>query len=139
MSFFSACLAAVTSVKNVPTDGRYLVSGKVLVNGSPVSPQHWQLYRRQIGAVMQDDRLLSGAIPDNIAFFQADLSMDLVIEAAMAAGVHDDMNRMPVQYRSLIGDMGSSLSGGQRQRVCWRGLCTAATASSVGRRCGKSG
>ncbi|NMN73948.1 peptidase domain-containing ABC transporter [Rhizobium sp. 57MFTsu3.2] len=95
----------------------YPVSGKVLVNGSPVSPQHWQLYRRQIGAVMQDDRLLSGSIADNIAFFQADLSMDRVIEAARAARVHDDIIRMPMQYRSLIGDMGSSLSGGQRQRV----------------------
>ena len=31
--------------------------------------------------------------------------------------VHDDIMRMPMQYLSLVGDMGSTLSGGQRQRV----------------------
>jgi ATP-binding cassette, subfamily B, bacterial CvaB/MchF/RaxB len=34
-----------------------------------------------------------------------------------AAGIHDDILRMPMAYNSLIGDMGNSLSGGQRQRV----------------------
>jgi len=43
----------VTSVKNV-ISLHYPVPGKVLVDGSPVSPQHWQLYRRQIGAVMNE-------------------------------------------------------------------------------------
>ena len=35
----------------------------------------------------------------------------------MAAQVHADIARMPMQYLSLVGDMGSTLSGGQRQRV----------------------
>ena len=37
--------------------------------------------------------------------------------AAVAAQVHDDIMRMPMQYLTLVGDMGSTLSGGQRQRV----------------------
>jgi|GEM_PF-35423 membrane fusion protein len=36
---------------------------------------------------------------------------------AQAARVHADIMRMPMQYLSLVGDMGSALSGGQRQRV----------------------
>jgi ATP-binding cassette subfamily B protein RaxB len=67
--------------------------------------------------VAQDDRLLSGTIADNIAFFDPDLDMQRVQEAAMAAHVHDDIMRAPMQYLGLVGDMGSTLSGGQRQRV----------------------
>ena len=65
----------------------------------------------------QDDRLLSGSIADNIAFFDADMDMERVVMAAAAAQVHDDILRMPMQYMTLVGDMGSALSGGQRQRI----------------------
>lgn len=34
-----------------------------------------------------------------------------------AAAIHDDIMRMPMQYETLVGDMGSTLSGGQKQRV----------------------
>jgi ATP-binding cassette, subfamily B, bacterial CvaB/MchF/RaxB len=61
--------------------------------------------------------LLSGTIADNIAFFDPDLDMKRVQEAAIAARVHDDIMRTPMQYLGLVGDMGSTLSGGQRQRV----------------------
>jgi ATP-binding cassette subfamily B protein RaxB len=43
--------------------------------------------------------------------------MRRVQEAAIAAQVHDDIMRAPMQYLGLVGDMGSTLSGGQRQRV----------------------
>jgi len=43
--------------------------------------------------------------------------MAKVQAAAMAAQVHDDILRTPMQYLTLVGDMGSTLSGGQRQRV----------------------
>ena len=65
----------------------------------------------------QDDRLLSGTIADNIACFDPDLDMARVQAAAEAAQVHDDVMRSPMQYMTLVGDMGSTMSGGQRQRV----------------------
>ena len=65
----------------------------------------------------QDDRLLSGTIADNIACFDPDLDMERVQQAAVAAQVHEDILRSPMQYMTLVGDMGSTLSGGQRQRV----------------------
>ena len=43
--------------------------------------------------------------------------MAKVQAAAVAAQVHDDIMRTPMQYLGLVGDMGSTLSGGQRQRV----------------------
>lgn len=94
-----------------PTEGSILLDDKV------ASPATWRAWRQHVGVVAQDDRLLSGSIADNIAFFDPDLDMEQVVEAAMAARVDADIARMPMQYQSLVGDMGSALSGGQRQRV----------------------
>ena len=43
--------------------------------------------------------------------------MARVREAAAAAAVSQDIERMPMKYLTLVGDMGSSLSGGQKQRI----------------------
>lgn len=92
-------------------------AGQILLDGQPAAPELWRAWRGQIGVVAQDDQLLSGSIADNIAFFDPDMDMERVVAAAAAARVHDDIVRMPMQYLSLVGDMGSALSGGQRQRV----------------------
>ncbi|WP_297934708.1 peptidase domain-containing ABC transporter [uncultured Brevundimonas sp.] len=92
-------------------------SGSIRLDDHDATPARWRAWRGQLGVVAQDDRLLSGSIADNISFFDPDMDIDLVESAAAAAQVHSDILRMPMQYQSLIGDMGSSLSGGQRQRV----------------------
>ena len=43
--------------------------------------------------------------------------MERVVASAVAASIHDDIAKMPMQYETLVGDMGSTLSGGQKQRV----------------------
>ena len=67
--------------------------------------------------VRQDDQLFSGTLAENISFFDPDMDMARVREAAAAARVAGDIDKMPMKYLTLVGDMGSSLSGGQRQRV----------------------
>jgi ATP-binding cassette, subfamily B, bacterial CvaB/MchF/RaxB len=92
-------------------------SGTIELDGHAADPELWRAWRTHVGIVAQDDRLLSGTIADNIAFFDPDLDMAKVQSAARLAQVHDDIMRMPMQYLGLVGDMGSTLSGGQRQRV----------------------
>jgi ATP-binding cassette, subfamily B, bacterial CvaB/MchF/RaxB len=92
-------------------------SGTIDLDGRRADPELWRAWRAHVGVVSQDDRLLSGTIADNIAFFDPDLDMAKVQAAATAAQVHDEIMRTPMQYLSLVGDMGSTLSGGQRQRV----------------------
>lgn len=92
-------------------------AGRIELEGKAATPALWRAWREKVGVVAQDDRLLSGSIADNIAFFDPDLDMARVQQAAAAAQVHEDISRMPMQYLSLVGDMGSTLSGGQRQRV----------------------
>jgi ATP-binding cassette subfamily B protein RaxB len=92
-------------------------SGNIELDGHQTDPELWRAWRVQVGIVAQDDRLLSGTIADNIAFFDPDLDMAKVLAAAKLARVHDDIMRTPMQYLGLVGDMGSTLSSGQRQRV----------------------
>ena len=91
--------------------------GLIELDGYLATPERWRSWRAFAGVVAQDDRLLSGTIADNIACFDPDLDMTRVQEAAFAAQVHDDILRSPMQYMTLVGDMGSTMSGGQRQRV----------------------
>jgi ATP-binding cassette, subfamily B, bacterial CvaB/MchF/RaxB len=92
-------------------------SGEVLIDGIPLSIIGPRAYREQIGAVMQEDQLLSGSIADNICFFESTFDQPRMIECAQIAGIHENIMSMPMAYNTLIGDMGSSLSGGQKQRV----------------------
>ena len=74
-------------------------------------------WRAAIGVVMQDDKLLSGTIADNISFFDPQVDLQKVYRAAQAAQIHEEICKIPMNYLSMVGDMGSVLSGGQKQRV----------------------
>ena len=94
-----------------PTEGEILIEGKPLTQATMAS------WRNRVGVVMQDDRLMSGSIADNISFFDSNLDMKLVKKVAQDALINEEIMAMPMNYLSFIGDMGSALSGGQKQRI----------------------
>lgn len=89
--------------------------GNIYIDGQELNKIPY--YRSHIAAVMQEDQLLSGTIAENIACFDTEFNMQKVYSCANMACIHEDISRMPMQYNTLVGDMGSSLSGGQLQRV----------------------
>jgi ATP-binding cassette, subfamily B, bacterial CvaB/MchF/RaxB len=91
--------------------------GEILIDGRPLNTWSRAALRAQIALVAQDDQLLAGSIAENIAFFDERIDMDWVRECARKASIHNEIERMPMGYQSLVGDMGSTLSGGQKQRV----------------------
>jgi ATP-binding cassette, subfamily B, bacterial CvaB/MchF/RaxB len=91
--------------------------GEILIDGTPLASIGARSWRENVGAVMQDDQLLSGSVAENITFFDATVDEARMVECAEIACIHDEISAMPMGYNSLIGDMGSSLSGGQKQRV----------------------
>ncbi|KFG68767.1 peptidase domain-containing ABC transporter [Microvirga sp. BSC39] len=93
------------------------LEGTVLIDGTPIAHVGTQAFRSQVGVVMQDDQLLSGSIAENICFFDASLDLDWMRACADVAGIDGEIMAMPMNYNTLIGDMGTTLSGGQRQRV----------------------
>jgi ATP-binding cassette, subfamily B, bacterial CvaB/MchF/RaxB len=91
--------------------------GDILVDGRPIQQINYKALRQQLGVVMQEDQLFSGTIAENVALFNQDLDMQRVRHCASLAQVDEEIMRMPMQYNSLVGDMGTALSSGQRQRV----------------------
>ena len=91
--------------------------GQILVNGVPLSNINIQNYRNLIASVMQEDSLFAGNIYENIAFFSPHLDKEKVVECAKMAAVHEEIMKMPMNYYTLVGDMGTVLSGGQKQRI----------------------
>lgn len=94
-----------------PTEGRVLIDG---VDIRKVGLRH---YREVCAAVMQDDRLVSGSIRDNISFQDPAADHQRIARCAADACILDDIQRMPMNFESLVGDMGAALSGGQHQRL----------------------
>lgn len=92
-------------------------SGNVLFNGASVASMGLAVYRRNVACVLQNDRLFTGSIAQNIAGFADKVDMERVEECARLAAIHEEILSFPMGYETFVGDMGSSLSGGQTQRV----------------------
>ena len=91
--------------------------GEVRIDGQPLARWSPRALRAQVAVVSQDDCLLQGTLAENIAGFDEGIDMTRVRLCAQLAQIHADIERMPMGYESLVGDMGSTLSGGQKQRV----------------------
>ncbi|TFV49240.1 NHLP bacteriocin export ABC transporter permease/ATPase subunit [Bradyrhizobium niftali] len=91
-------------------------SGVVLVDGKSLETIDIGLLRRQVGVVLQNSRLASGSIYDNICG-AAQLSLDRAWEIARLAGLDRDIESMPMGMQTLVAEGVSTLSGGQRQRL----------------------
>lgn len=92
-------------------------AGKMLIDGVPLDATGLRGYRAQVGVVMQDDHLLSGSLAENISFFEPRLDLAWLRQCAAWAEIDEEIMAMPMNYNTLVGDMGTALSGGQRQRV----------------------
>jgi len=94
-----------------PTEGR------ILINGMDITTAGLNNYRSCIACVLQDDTLFAGSIGENIASFDEQKDEARIIDCARRCNIHDDIERMPMGYETLISELGGSLSGGQKQRL----------------------
>ena len=76
-----------------------------------------QSLRRNIGAVMQNGKLINDSIFSNITISSPWLTMDEAWEAAEIAGLADDIRRMPMGMFTMISEGQGGISGGQKQRL----------------------
>ena len=73
--------------------------------------------RRHIGTVMQDGKVFSGSIFDNIVISAPTLKLQDAWEAAEIAGIAEDIREMPMGMNTVLQEGGGTISGGQRQRL----------------------
>jgi len=90
--------------------------GRVTIDGEPLQSWNRDELGPFLGYLPQDIELFEGTIAENIARF-GDIDPAKVIQAAVRAGVHDMILRLPRGYDTSMGEAGSLLSGGQRQRI----------------------
>jgi ATP-binding cassette subfamily B protein len=91
--------------------------GHILIDGVDVKDWHLPTLKKYLGWVPQEAFLFSDTIARNIAFGLDEFNQNQVEQAAMAAGVHDNIVDFPKQYETTVGERGVTLSGGQKQRV----------------------
>jgi ABC-type bacteriocin/lantibiotic exporter with double-glycine peptidase domain len=92
------------------------ISGTVYYDGQDLSGLDVSAVRRQLGVVLQNNRINAGSIFENIAS-GALIGLDDAWTAAEMAGLADEIRALPMQMHTLISEGGSNLSGGQRQRL----------------------
>jgi len=88
-----------------------------LIDGWDLAQLDLETYRRQVGAVLQDNLLLAGTIEENIALGEPNPDLGRLVRAAFLAGADEFIDAMSQGYKTVVGDMGLTLSGGQRQRI----------------------
>jgi ABC-type bacteriocin/lantibiotic exporter with double-glycine peptidase domain len=91
--------------------------GRISHNGVPIGLLDLAELRRGCGVVLQQLTLFNGSIRDNLTLGRADFGDAEIERATRTAGLHDDIQRLPMRYGTVVGEAGAALSAGQRQRV----------------------
>lgn len=93
-------------------------SGAVKLDGIDIRDLAQHELRRSVGVVLQDNVLFSGSILDNLRLAAPHADDAALIAAARELGADEVLERLPHQYLTEVGPLGSHLSHGQRQLVC---------------------
>lgn len=92
--------------------------GAILIDGVNIKDMSLNQLRSNISIVMQDVFLFSDTINENIKLGKKE-AMDLhtIRASADKAQANEFIERMELQYDTIIGERGIGLSGGQKQRI----------------------
>lgn len=93
-------------------------SGRLMVNGKPMSAAELAAYRQHIGYVPQNPYLLAGTVAQNVAFSDWGKEMDVEkVRRACREAAIDFLGPECADIDHPVSQGGNGLSGGQLQRV----------------------
>jgi ABC-type multidrug transport system fused ATPase/permease subunit len=93
------------------------VSGAVLLEGVDLRDLRLEALRAQIGLVLQSPIILTATVAENIAYGKPHATMAEIEAAAHYANASEFIEKLPQQYRTVVGDGGAHLSVGEKQRI----------------------
>ncbi|SCZ70781.1 ABC transporter transmembrane region [Photorhabdus luminescens] len=91
--------------------------GEILFNNINIMDIGLNNYRKHIACVLQEDKLFSGSISENISGFDDNRDEIWVEKCAILSNIHQDILKLPMKYETMLSELGGSLSGGQKQRL----------------------
>ena len=94
-----------------------VTDGEILIDGKNISQIDLSNLRQRTGYVPQDVFLFSDTVAGNIAFGKPGVNQETIEVFAAHAAIHEEIQSLPQQYDTLIGERGITLSGGQKQRI----------------------
>jgi ABC-type multidrug transport system fused ATPase/permease subunit len=94
-------------------------SGKILVDGLPLSQYDTTNYQRRIGYITQEPAIFNASIFDNVSFWDVPNPENLAkcVQVLSMAHMTDYLESLPDGLHTLLGINGINLSGGQKQRI----------------------
>ena len=92
-------------------------SGMVLLDGKDLRSLDKGAYRKQLGVVLQNGKLIAGSIYDNITITHPGATMAEVNAVIDAVGLREDLNNMPMGIHTMLSENCNTISGGQQQRI----------------------
>jgi putative ABC transport system ATP-binding protein len=93
------------------------VSGRVLIDGVPLTDIRFSSLRERIVMVPQDGYLFDASLADNIRYGRPGATDEEITLALTELGLADWLESLPDGLRSHVGQRGESLSAGERQLV----------------------
>jgi ATP-binding cassette subfamily B protein/subfamily B ATP-binding cassette protein MsbA len=91
--------------------------GAILIDGQDIRKMNVRSLRNQIGIVTQDTFLFDDTIYNNIAYGCRKAKPEEVEAAAVRAGAHDFIMKLPQGYQTILGESAYRRSGGEKQRI----------------------
>ncbi|MBR6173148.1 MAG: ATP-binding cassette domain-containing protein [Eubacterium sp.] len=91
--------------------------GSICYDGHAVTEIDMHDLRRHIGVVLQQSQLFKGDVFSNIVISAPWLKEEDAWRAAEAAGIAEDIRKIPMGMHAIVPEGGTGFSGGQRQRI----------------------
>lgn len=91
--------------------------GEIKMDTMNVNAINLRQWRNLCGVVMQDGKMFSDTILNNIVLDADRIDYDWLREVCRIAQIEDEINAMPKGFETIIGETGRGLSGGQKQRL----------------------
>ena len=92
-------------------------AGMVLLDGRDLSTLDKSSYRKQLGVVLQNGKLIAGSIYDNITITCPNAGIEEVNAVINAVGLREDIDNMPMGIHTMLSENCNTISGGQQQRI----------------------